>query len=252
MLIEQTFDKLTTLQLHGMVEAFQRFAEHAPAPDVSATDLVGILVDAECAYRDNRKLQLRLKNAKLRQQACIEDIDYRHPRGLSKPLMLDLANSRWAAQHQNIILTGKTGVGKSYLACALAHKACRDGYSVPYRRFSRLLDELAQARADGTYLTALRRLAKTQVLVLDDFGLDVLGAGDRRLFLDVLEDRYGLSSTVVTSQVEPDLWHGVIGEETAADSICDRLVHDAHKIKLSGESIRKTKSSLNGHTKSAK
>jgi DNA replication protein DnaC len=252
MLLEQTFDKLTTLQLHGMVEALQRFTEKGLATDVSPTDLVGILADAESAHRDNRKLQLRLKNAKLRQQACIEDVDYRHPRGLSKPLMLDLASSHWAALHQNIILTGKTGVGKSYLACALAQKACRDGYTVAYRRFSRLLDELAQARADGTYLTALRRLAKTQVLVLDDFGLDVLGAAERRLLLDVLEDRYGVSSTIVTSQVEPDHWHAIIGEETAADSICDRLVHDAHRIKLSGESIRKTKSSLNGQAKSAK
>ena len=252
MLLEQTFDKLTTLQLHGMVEALQRFTEKGSATDVSPTDLVGMLADAESAHRDNRKLQLRLKNAKLRQQACIEDVDYRHPRGLSKQLMLDLASSRWAAQHQNVILTGKTGVGKSYLACALAQKACRDGYTVAYRRFSRLLDELAQARVDGTYLTALRRFAKTQVLVLDDFGLDVLGAAERKMLLDVLEDRYGVSSTVVTSQVEPDLWHAVIGEETAADSICDRLVHDAHRIKLSGESIRKTKSSLNGHPKSAK
>jgi DNA replication protein DnaC len=151
MLLEQTFDKLTTLQLHGMVEALQRFTEKGSATDVSPTDLVGILADAESAHRDNRKLQLRLKNAKLRQQACIEDVDYRHPRGLSKQLMLDLASSRWAGQHQNVILTGKTGVGKSYLACALAQKACRDGYTVAYRRFSRLLDELAQARADGTY-----------------------------------------------------------------------------------------------------
>ena len=198
MLLEQTFEKLTTLQLHGMVEALQRFTEKGAPTDMSPTDLVGILADAESAHRDNRKLQLRLKNAKLRQQACIEDVDYRHPRGLSKTLLLDLATSRWVAQHQNVILTGKTGVGKSYLACALAQKACRDGYTVAYRRFSRLLDELAQARADGTYLTALRRFAKTQVLVLDDFGLDVLGAAERKILLDVLEDRYGVSSTVVT------------------------------------------------------
>jgi len=235
-----------------MVEALQRFAAQAPATDVSPTDLVGILADAESAHRDNRKLQIRLKSATLRQQACIEDVDYRHARGLSKPLMLDLASSRWAAQHQNVILTGKTGVGKSFLACALAHKACRDGYTVTYRRFSRLLDELSQACADGTYLAALRRLAKTQVLVLDDFGLDVLGPSERKLLLDVLEDHYGVSSTVVTSQVEPDLWHAIIGEETAADSICDRLVHEAHRIKLSGESMRKTKSSLNAQPKSAK
>ncbi len=148
-----------------------------------------------------------------------------------------------------MILTGKTGVEKSYLACALAQKACRDRHTVAYRRFSRLLDELVQARADGTYLTALRRFAKTQVLVLDDFGLDVLGPAERKILLDVLEDRYGVSSTVVTSQIEPD---AVIGEETTAASICDWLVHDAHRVKLSAESIRKSNSSLNGQTKSAK
>jgi len=252
MLLEQTFDKLTALQLHGMVDALRRFGEQAPAPDVAPADLVGLLADAECAYRDHRKLQIRLKQAKLRQQAAIEDVDYRHPRGLAKSVMLELSSSRWVTLHQNIILTGKTGVGKSYLACALAHKACRDGYTVTYRRFSRLLDELAQARADGTYLTVVRRFAKLQVLVLDDFGLDVLGPTERKHFLDILEDRYGVSSTIVTSQIEPDLWHAVIGEETAADSICDRLVHEAHRIKLSGESIRKTKSSLNAQAKSGK
>lgn len=252
MLLEQTFDQLTALQLHGMVEALHRFADTPPAPDIAPTDLVGLLADAECTSRDNRKLQLRLKQAKLRQPACIEDIDYRHPRGLSKPLVLDLASSNWVARHQHIIITGKTGVGKSFLACALAHKACRDGYTVTYRRFSRLLDELTQARADGTYLGALRRLAKMRVVVLDDFGLEPLGPNDRRIFLDLLEDRYGLASTIITSQLEPDLWHGVIGEETAADSICDRLVHEAHRMKLSGESIRKTNSSLKKEPKSAK
>jgi len=252
MLLEQTFDQLTALQLHGMVEALHRFADTAPAPDIAPTDLVGLLADTECTYRDNRKLQIRLKQAKLRQPACIEDIDYRHPRGLSKSLVLDLASSNWVARHHHIIITGKTGVGKSFLACALAHKACRDGYTVTYRRFSRLLDELTQARADGTYLGALRRLAKMRVVVLDDFGLEPLGPNDRRILLDLLEDRYGLASTIITSQLEPDLWHGVIGEETAADSICDRLVHEAHRIKLSGESVRKTNSSLKKEPKSAK
>jgi DNA replication protein DnaC len=142
---------------------------------------------------------------------------------------------------QNVILTGKTGVGKSYLACALGNKACRDGYTVAYRRTSRLFDELAQARVDGTYTLLLRRLAKTQVLVLDDFGLEVLGTAQRKELLEVLDDRHGVSSTIVTSQLEPKDWHAVIGDETIADSICDRLVHNAHRIKLTGESIRKTK-----------
>jgi len=146
-------------------------------------------------------------------------------------------------------VTVPTGLGKSYLACALAHKACRDGYTVAYRRLSRLFDELAQARADGTYLTALRRLAKVQVIVLDDFGLEPLGAAERKVLLEVLEDRYGLGATIITSQLDPKDWHPVIGDETVADAICDRLVHGAHRIKLTGESMRK---GLTNGTKPAK
>ena len=198
------------------------------------------------------QLSARLRNAKLRQQASIEDIDYGHARGLVKSVMLDLATSRWAAANQNVILTGPTGVGKSYLACALGHKACRDGLTVAYRRTSRLLDELAQARADGTLLLLLRRLAKTQVLVLDDFGLEVLGPAQRKDLLEVIEDCYGISATVVTSQLEPKDWHSVIGDETIADAVCDRLVHNAHRIKLVGESIRKTGAHLTKGTKPAK
>ncbi len=151
-----------------------------------------------------------------------------------------------------MILSGHTGVGKSYLACALGQKACREGYSVVYRRTSRLLDELAQARADGTLVHLLRRLAKAQVLVLDDFGLEVLSAAQRRDLLEVLEDRYDVSSTIISSQLEPKQWHAVIGDETIADAICDRLVHNAHRVKLGGESIRKTRSDLTKETKPAK
>ena len=180
------------------------------------------------------------------------NIDYGHARGLSKTLMLDLASSRWAALHQNVILTGKTGVGKSYLACALAHKACRDGFTVTYRRVSRLYDELAQARADGTYLTVLRRLAKVQLLVLDDFGLEPLGAAERKGLLDILEDRYNVTATLVTSQLDPSAWHAVIGDATVADAICDRLVHGAHRLSLHGESLRKPKAPLTSSEKSKK
>ena len=160
--------------------------------------------------------------------------------------------TRWAASHQNIILTGPTGVGKSYLACALGNKACRDGFTVAYRRSSRLFAELAQAWADGTYPHLLRRLAMVQVLILDDFGLEVLGAAQRKELLEVLDDRHGVSSTVVTSQLEPKDWHGVIGDKTIADAICDRLVHSAHRLKLGGESIRKTEASLTKGNKPAK
>lgn len=192
-------------------------------------------------WRENRKLQLRLAAARFKLQACVEDIDFGHPRGLAKSVMLELATSRWVQQRQNIILTGHTGLGKSYLACALGQKACRDGFAVVYRRAPRLFDELALARADGTHATLLKRFAKAQVLILDDFGLEVLTAQARKDLLELLDDRYQVSSTIVTSQLEPKDWHAVIGDPTLADAICDRLVHNAHRLKLSAsESIRKS------------
>jgi DNA replication protein DnaC len=163
-----------------------------------------------------------------------------------------LTSGRWITSHKNIILTGPTGIGKSYLACALGHKACRDGYTVIYRRASRLFDELAMSRADGTLPLLLRRLAKANVLILDDFGPQPLTASERRDLLEVLEDRYDASSTIITSQLEPDNWHGVIADDTLADSICDRLVHNAYRLKLRGESIRKRKEHDQGLTKAGK
>ena len=234
-------EKLAEMRLHGMAAALREWLEKPKDKDLAPADLVGLLADCEWVYRENAKLKSRLKKAKLKQPACIEDIDYAHARGLSKAVMLDLAMSRWVASKQNVILTGKTGVGKSYLACALANKACRDGFTVAYRRSSRLFDELAQARVDGTYTLLLRRLAKTQVLVIDDFGLEVLGTAQRKELLEVLDDRHGVSSTIVTSQLESKDWHAVIGDETIADAVTDRVVHNAHKIKLTGESIRKPK-----------
>ena len=251
MLVEQTLEKLNEMKLHGMAKAMRRWLEQPKDKELTPADLLGLLVDAEQQHRDDRKLQQRLKNAKLRQQACVEDIDYAHARGLSKAVVMDLASSRWAQRHQNILLTGPTGVGKSYLACALGQKACRDGYSVVYRRASRLFDELAQARADGTYPHLLRRLAKAQVLILDDFGLEPLAATQRKELLEVLDDRYQLGSTIVASQLEPKDWHAIIGDATLADAICDRLVHNAHRLKLGGESIRKSES-LTGGKKAAK
>ena len=252
MLVEQTMEKLVAMKLTGMAEALRHWMERPKEKDVSALDLVGLLTDAEWRHREQRKLTGRLRNARFRQEACVEDIDYQHPRGLQKSVMLDLASCRWVAAHQNVVFSGKTGVGKSYLACALGQKACREGYSVVYRRASRLYDELAQARADGSYFTLLRRLAKTAVLIVDDFGLEVLTATQRRDFLEVLEDRYGISSTVITSQLDPKNWHAVVGEETIADSVCDRLVHNAHKVRLSGESLRKVKGALTPDPKPAK
>ena len=252
MLVEQTMDKLVSMKLQGMAEALQRWMDSPKEKQMTPHDVVGMLVDAEWHVREERKLTARLRTARFRQEASMEDIDYQHPRGLQKSVMLDLAACRWVTANQNVIFTGQTGVGKSYLACALGQKACREGYTVAYRRASRLLDELAQARADGTHFQLLRRLANTDVLVVDDFGLEVLNAVQRRDLLEVFEDRYGNSSTIITSQLEPKEWHGIIGDGTIADAVCDRLVHNAHRVKLGGESIRKTKADLTKGQKPAK
>lgn len=248
MLVEQTFDKLNGMKLYGLAAALRSWIQSPGEKDVAPSDLVGLLVDAEWVHRENRRLQSRLRSAKLRMPAAVEDVDYTHARGLTKAVMHDLASCRWITAHQNVILTGPTGLGKSYLACALGNKACRDGFTVAYRRTPRLFDELAQARADGSYGHVLRRLAKAQVLILDDFGLEPLTGSQRKELLEVIEDRYGIGSTVVTSQLDPKAWHAVIGDPTIADAICDRLVHNAHRLKLGGESIRKTE----GLTKSTK
>jgi DNA replication protein DnaC len=252
MLVEQTMEKLVAMKLHGMAEALRRWMEKPKEKQMTPLDLVGLLADAEWEEREKKRLTARLRNARFRQEASVEDIDYQHPRGLAKAVMLDLASCRWVTAHQNVVFTGHTGVGKSYLACALGQRACREGYTVVYRRASRLLDELVQARADGSHFNLLRRLAKTDVLILDDFGLEVLNAAQRKDLLEVLEDRYGVSSTIVTSQLEPKEWHSVIGDETIADAVCDRLVHNAHRVKLAGESIRKMKGDLTKGQKPAK
>ena len=209
------------------------------AQDLSPTDLLGLLVDTEWTARENRKFTQRFRQARFPMAATVEEIDYQHPRGLRKAKMLELISSQWIAHHQNVIVTGPTGIGKTYLPCALGQKACREGYKVIYTRAPRLFGELYQAKADGTYHRVLKRLAKTDVLIIDDLGCGALEGAERQDLREILEDRYSVSSTVVTSQLDPDDWHAFIGDETLADAICDRLVHNAHRLKLQGESMRK-------------
>lgn len=239
MLLEQTIEKLTAMKLTEMLRTLQRCLDSSQERELTTAEILGMAVDAEWTAREDKKMQGRLRQAQLRHPACIENIDYKHPRGLDKTLMLELVSSRWVKNNQNVILTGKTGVGKSYLACALSHKACRDGYTAIYRRVPRLFDELASARVDGSYAALMRRFAKAHVLVLDDFGTHTLTAADRKELLELLEDRYGRAATVVTSQVDVGDWHAVIGDQTVADSICDRVVHNAYRLRLTGDSIRK-------------
>jgi DNA replication protein DnaC len=227
-----------------MVGAIRQQLEQPSVQELSFEERLAMIVDREWLFRENRRLTRRLKEAGLKQQAAVEDIDFRHSRGLDKSVMLTLSNCQWIRNHQNVIITGPTGIGKSYLAEALAQKACREGFTALYYRSSRIFRDLAIARGDGNYSKLLIKLAKTDLLVVDDWGLSSLTDAERRDFLEVMEDRHGIRSTVITSQYPVAKWHELIGEPTLADAILDRIVHNAHKIVLKGESMRKTRSKL--------
>ena len=217
---------------------------NAEASSLSFEERLGLMVDREDDERRNRRMTASLRRAKLRLQACMEDIDYRHKRGLDKALMMSLASCSYIPKHHNVIITGPTGAGKTYLACALGHKACLEGYSARYRRLPNLLTELAMARGDGRYPKIMAAYAKADLLVLDDWGIDRLTKEQRIDLLELIEDRHGLKSTLVAAQVPIDAWHEMIGDPTLADAILDRLVHNAYKIELKGESMRKKYESL--------
>jgi DNA replication protein DnaC len=236
MLTEPTMTKLRALRLDAFAAAWGEQQSNPELGQLFFDERLGLLVDAECLARENKRLARLLKEAKLRLgQACVEDIDYPPRRELDKAQVRQLATCRWVHEQQNVIVTGPTGVGKTFVACALAQQACRKGFSALYRRSSRLFDELALARADGSYVRVLAKLARIDVLVIDDWGITAAGEQERRDFLEVLEDRYGQKSTIMTSQLPPKTWHQHLADETLADAILDRILHNAHRIVLTPE-----------------
>lgn len=236
----QLIQQLRTLRVPGMVEALeQQLEQPATHNDLSFEERLGLLIDRETTHRTNNKVDRLLKAAKLKLQAYPEDINYTHARGLDKSMFASLLSGQWIEHHQNVLITGATGCGKTYLGCILATQACRQGYSVRYFRTSRLLEQLTIAHGDGRFSKLLNQLAKTDVLVLDDWGLESLTLGQRNDVLELMEDRHGNRSTLITSQVPIQKWHAAIGDPTLADAILDRLLHNAHRLQLKGESMRR-------------
>ena len=239
MLVNHTHERLATLGLPGMAKAFDDQLRQPDAATLTFEVRLGLMIDREITERDNKRLVARLKFAALRQAAVIEDIDLRTPRGIERAFFAKLVDGDWIARKQNLLITGPTGVGKSWIACALGHKACRDNRSVLYHRMPRLFEALALARGDGRHARLLKALSRVELLVLDDWGLAPLTADQRRDLLEIVDDRHQRGSTVITSQVPIDHWHEVIADPTIADAVLDRLVHNAHRLVIKGDSMRK-------------
>src|SRR5579863_8103180 len=239
MLPHPTYDRLIALGLVGMAKAFEEQRQQPAVASLTFEERIGLLVDREAAERESRRLVTRLKFANLRQTATIEDLNTKAARGLDKALFAKLATGDWIGRRHDLLITGKTGTGKSWIACALGHKACRDDRSVVYYRVPRLLDALALARGDGRYQRLLKALARVELLILDDWGLAPLTSDQRRDLLEIIDDRNQRGSTIITSQVPVEHWHQVIADPTIADAVLDRIVHNAHRLELKGDSMRK-------------
>ena len=238
-MIHHTIEKLRRLRLAGMAKALEGQLSQPDIDTLSFDERLALLIDHEDIERQNAALARRLHRARLRQVACIEDIDLRTPRGLDRSLIRELASCDWLRGHHNLLITGPTGVGKSWIACALGNKAAREGFTVLYGRLGRLLDDLATARLDGGYARMLTRLSRISVLILDDWAMIRLTEAQRRDLMDVIDDRHQRASTILATQIPIERWHEMIGDPTYADAILDRLVHNAHRIEMSGESMRK-------------
>ena len=234
-----TLEQLRQLGLAGMARAFEELAANTRGAELDHAEWLGLLLDREWADRQDRRLRARLRYARLRHNTAVEDVDYRTARGLDRVLFQKLAHGNWIKEQQNLIIVGPSGVGKSWLACALGHRACRDNLSVLYQRIPRLFSDLALARGDGRYARLMRALGGVKLLILDDWGLEPLTAEQRHDLLEIVEDRYGRGATLITSQIPVDRWHDLIGDPTLADAILDRIVHNAHRIQLRGESLRR-------------
>jgi len=239
MLIHPMVERLRGLGLAAMADAFVEMQRNSTADDLSREDWLGLLIDREATAREGKRLARRLRQARLRQNAVIEDTDLRTPRGLDRGLFQKLATCGWIRENQHLLIGGPTGVGKSWLACALGHKACRDGFSVMYRRSARLFADLATARGEGRLTRLMATLERTRLLIIDDWGPEPLNAEQRRDLLEIVDDREGKGSLLITSQVPIGRWHEIIGDPTLGDAILDRIIHRSHRIELKGESLRK-------------
>ncbi len=246
LMIEATIEKLIAMKLAGMAEGLKEQISNNAYKDLSFEERLGFLVDQEHLSRENRQVKILLAHARMRHpSACIEDIDFRTRRGLAKDVILALSQNEWIRAHQNVIIVGPTGSGKTYIACALGNAAIRHGIRTIYVRLPRLMQEMKVARADGSFVKLLSRLQRIRLLIIDDWGINPFTDDERRNFLEIMEDRHNVRSTIIASQFPVDAWHDIIGDPTLADAICDRVVHNAHKIILKGgESMRKIYSTL--------